>query len=213
MRTTVIRILLLISWCWAAGAAAAPEDEYRAGAASYRSGDVVQAMALLKKPADAGHAGSQALLAYILDKAEFNEEAIAYYRKAAAQGNADGEFGLGSMVAAGDGVKRDLAEAQKWILRAADKGHAQAIESLAQAYIVGGLGLDDAQRQGSDAARWITRAANNNFLPAIERLAAAYRAGHYGLAVDIKKAEALELQVRNARGVAAKTAPNKKGSK
>ena len=133
----VLALLLLWHVCLAW---AAPEDDYRLGADAYRAGDVVRAMALLKTSADAGHAPSQSLLAYILDQAEFNEEAFAYYRKAAAQGNADGEYGLGSMYAVGEGVKRDPAEARKWITRAAERGHAAAINSLAQAYIEGELG-------------------------------------------------------------------------
>jgi len=119
----VLRALgVLLVW-HACFAWAAPEDDFRAGSQAYRTGDVVQAMALLKRSADAGHAPSQSLLAYILDKAEFDEDAVAYYRKAAAQGDAEGEFGLGSMYAAGEGVKRDRAEARKWITRAAEKGH------------------------------------------------------------------------------------------
>jgi TPR repeat protein len=205
-------VLASVLLLWAATAWAAPEDDYRDGAQAYRMGDVVQAMARLKKPADAGHAPSQALLAYILDKAEFNDEAIAYYRKAAAQGNADGEFGLGSMYASGEGVARDYAEARKWITRAAEKGNAGAINALAQAYLGGELGIAERDRGGADALRWITRASDGGFLPAMERLAQAYRTGGYGLAVDAKAAEALEAKVRAARGVAAK-ADTKGGKK
>lgn len=181
-----------------------PEDDFRGGSQAYRMGDVVQAMVLLKRSADAGHARSQSLLAYILDKAEFNEEAVAYYRKAAAQGNADGEFGLGSMYAAGEGVPRDYPEARKLITRAAEKGHAGATNLLAQAYLGGELGIDERQRRGAEALRWITRASEGGFLPAMERLAQAYRTGGYGLAIDLKLAEALEGKIKAARGVAAR---------
>jgi len=207
------RILaLLLAWqtclAWAA-----PEDDYRLGADAYRAGDVVRAMALLKTSADAGHAPSQSLLAYILDQAEFNEEAVAYYRKAAAQGEAEGEYGLGSMYAAGEGVKRDPAEARKWITRAAERGHAAAINSLAQAYIDGELGIDESQRNGADALRWMRLAADAGYLPALERLAAAYRTGAYGLAVDLKQAEAMDAKGRAAKGVVEKTATKRKEKK
>jgi hypothetical protein len=181
---------------------AAPEDDFRAGSRALHAGDVVQAMALLKKSADVGHAPSQSLLAYILDKAEFNEEAIAYYRKAAAQGDAEGEFGLGSMYAAGEGVKRDPVEARRWITRAAERGHATAINALAHAYIKGELGIDANERNNAEALRWVRRAADSGHLPAMENLALAYRTGAYGLAVDLKQAEALDAKVRAARGVA-----------
>lgn len=213
MGTLAIRFLaLLFLWqVWVVWAA--PEDDFRAGSEAYRGGDVVQAMALLKKSADAGHAPSQALLAYILDMAEFNDEAVAYYRKASAQGNLEGEYGLGSMYAAGQGVKRDPAEARRWITRAAEKGHAAAINSLAQAYISGDLGIDETQRNGAEALRWVRRAADSGYLPAMERLAAAYRTGAYGLAVDLKQAEALDAKGRAARGVAEKGAARKKEKK
>ena len=213
MVTLAIRLIALLL-LWQVGVAwAAPEDDFRAGSQAYRSGDVVQAMALLKKSADAGHAPSQALLAYILDQAEFNDEAVDYYRKAAAQGDPEGEFGLGSMYAAGEGVKRDPAEARKWIARAAEKGHAAAINSLAQAYIKGELGLDETQRNGAEALRWVRRAAAAGYLPAMEHLAAAYRAGAYGLAVDLKQADELDAKTRAARGVAEKGAAKKKEKK
>lgn len=213
MRTLALRLfaVLLVWQSWAVWAA--PEDDFRAGSQAFREGDVVQAMAVLKKSADAGHAPSQSLLAYILDKAEFNDEAIAYYRKAAAQGDAEGEFGLGSMYAAGEGVKRDPAEARKWITRAAEKGHAAAINALAEAYIKGGLGIDEKQRSSAEALVWVRRAADSGYVPAMEQLAVAYRTAAYGLAVDLKQAEALDAKVRAVRGVVEKGAAKKKGKK
>lgn len=198
---------------WATvGAWASPEDDYRAGSKAFYGGDFVQAMALLRKPADAGHAPSQSLLGYILDKAELNDEAVVYYRKAAEQNDADGQFGLGSMYAAGEGVKRDLAEARKWITRAAEKGHAGAINVLAQAYINGALGIDESERNGAEALRWVRRAADSGHLPAVERLALAYRTGGYGLAINLEQAQALEAKAKAARGIVEKS-PAKKRDK
>ncbi len=213
MGKRISRVFALLLVWHACLAWAAPEDDYRLGAEAYRGGDVVRAMALLKTSADAGHAPSQSLLAYILDQAEFNEEAVAYYRKAAAQGDADAEYGLGSMYAAGEGIQRDPAQAHEWITRAAQHGHANAINALAQAYIDGELGIDEAQRSGAEALRWVRRAADSGYLPAMERLAAAYRTGAYGLAVDLQRAEALDARSRAARGVAAKAAAKKKERK
>jgi len=212
-RMMVSRVLAgLLAW-HACAVWAAPEDDYRAGAAAYRGGDVVQAMALLKKSADVGHAPSQSLLAYILDKAEFNDEAIAYYRKAAAQGDAEGEFGLGSMYASGEGVKRDPAEARKWITRAAERGHVSAIKVLALAYVKGELGINEAERGSAEALRWLRRAADSGDVPAMEHLVLAYRTGAYGLVVDLKQAEALAAKVRAAQGVAEKGAAKKRDKK
>ena len=213
MAGILIRLFALLFAWQMTSAHGAPEDDYRAGSQAFRRGDVVEAMAMLKKSADVGHAPSQALLAYILDKAEFNEEAVAYYRKAAAQGDADGELGLGSMLAAGDGVKRDADEARKWITRAAEKGHTGAINVLAQAYIKGELGIDEAQRKGPEALRWVRRAADANHPSALEQLASAYRTGGYGLALDPKQAEVLEAKARAARGIVEKPAAKKKDKK
>jgi len=197
--------ILVLPLVWHACAVrAAPEDDYRSGAEAYRGGDVVAAMALLRTSADAGYAPSQSLLAYILDKSEFDEEAVAYYRKAAAQGDPDGEYGLGSMYAMGEGVKRDPLEARKWIARAARKGQAAAVNSLAQAYIDGALGFDETQRNSTEALHWVRLAADAGYWPALERLAAAYRTGAYGLAVDMQQAEAFAVKGRAARGVAEK---------
>lgn len=189
--------------CFALTAFAAPEDDYRAGLKFYQSGDVTSAMAQLRKASDAGHAPAQVLLADILDQAEMNEEAVSYYRKAAEQGHADGEYGLGNMYANGEGVKRDLMEARKWILRAAEKNHVRATNTLAQAYMGGGLGLDDKARGSDDARRWVMRAADNSYLPALDYLAKAHRSGSMGFAVDLKQAETWEARANKIRGVIA----------
>lgn len=209
-------------WAWRAGMAAlalagwltaaqAEDDDYTKGAKLYARGEVTAAMPLLKRAADAGHAGAQAMYADILDKAELDEEAIDYFRKSAAQGNADGQYGLGTMYASGQGVKRDPAEARAWITKAAEQGHALAINALAQAYIGGGLGLTDAERASEAALTWINRAADNKYLPAIDTLAAAYRDGKYGLAPDAKRAEQLAATARELRGIR-KTEKRKKSS-
>lgn len=209
---TLLRVFAIALAGLACMAWAAPDDEFREGSKAYSSGDVVQAMALLRKPADAGHAASQSLLAYILDKSGFNDEALAYYRKAAAQGNADGEFALGSKYASGEGIKRDHAQARKWITSAAEKGHVSATSVLATAYVKGDLGVGEGERGGAEALRWVRRAADTGDVAAMTELAGAYRTGAYGLSVDQKQAEALEAKVRKARGAPAKSAASKQSA-
>lgn len=202
-RRAIVLLAALLAWQgWAA--AASSEEDFHAGSQAYRRGDVVQAVVLLRKSADAGHAPSQTLLAYILDKAGANEEAVAYYRRAAAQGDPEGGFALGLMYAAGEGVERDLAQARRWIAHAAEMGHAGAINTLASAYIRGELGIDEPQRNSANALRWVRMAADSGYLPAMEDLAAAYRTGAYGLAIDVREAEALDAKVVSARGGARK---------
>lgn len=180
-------------------AAAAPEDDFKEGQKAYGRGDVARAMTLLRKPADAGDAKAQALLAEILDRSEFNEEAFGYYRKSAEQGDADGEYGLAGMYASGEGVKKDPQEALRWFVKAAEQGHAQALRVVAGAYIFGDLGLDDAARSSEEAAKWIKRAADADFVPAVETLANAYRSGGHGIAPDAKQAEVWAARLNKLR--------------
>jgi TPR repeat protein len=191
------RWLAMASLAWICSVAAAPEDDFRAGERAFRSGDVVGAMAPLRRAAEAGHAPAQALYGYILDQAESNEEAAAYYRKAAEQGNAEGEFGLGKLLAAGEGVAKDPAAARGWFERAAGKGHALAINVLAQAFLASDLGYkrDPADVKGLS---WVRKAAENRHLPALEYLAKGYRSGEFGKA-DIAQAEKLEARIREIR--------------
>ena len=216
--TTALRARMLawagaaaIAFCSALAHGATADEDFRTGLRSYQSGDMIGAMATLRKPADQGHAAAQALLAEILDRADYNEEAVAYYRKAADQGHPEGEYGLGTMYASGEGVKKDLVVARTWFTKAAEKGHTGAINTVAQAYISGGLGLDEKTRSDPAGLQWIRKAADNSYLPALEYLAKAYRTGAAGLAVDVKQAEALEARARTVRGL--KAEKGKKGSR
>ncbi|MCL5059879.1 MAG: sel1 repeat family protein [Candidatus Thermoplasmatota archaeon] len=108
---------------------------------AFRVGDLVKAMALLKQAAEQNYPPAQARLAELLDVAEQNEEAVRWFRKAADQGSAAGEFGLGRMYAAGEGVEKDAGKAVFWIRRAAEKDYLPAVDVMAQAYRIGDLGL------------------------------------------------------------------------
>ncbi len=202
------RWLGLALLAWACAAAAAPEDDYRAGERAYRAGDVVGAMAPLRRAADAGHAPAQALYGFILDQAESNVDAARYYRLAAEQGNADGEFGMGKLHAAGEGMARDPAAARGWFERAAGRGHAQAINVMAQAFLAGELGL---KRDPSDekGLSWVHKAADQGHLVSLEYLAKGYRSGEFGK-VDVAQAEKLEARIRELRPEPAKKGRAKK---
>jgi uncharacterized protein len=64
-------------------------------------------------------------------------ESVKWARKAADQGNADAEGGLGELYGAGRGVLQDHAEAAKWLRKAADQGNANAQYDLGIAYFKG----------------------------------------------------------------------------
>jgi TPR repeat protein len=155
-------------------------------------------MAPLRRAADLGHAPAQALLGEILDRAEFNEEAVAYFRKAADQGNTDGEFGLGTMLLTGEGVARDPAMAMALFRRAAEKKHPDAIRALAQAHLAdGGPG-----REPAEVLRWARAAAELDHLPSIDALVRAYRQGEYGATPDPKEAARWATRAQELRKVA-----------
>lgn len=198
---SLARLSAVLALLHTGAAQAGPAEDYNDGTKRYADGDLIAAMPLLRKAADAGHAAAQAAIAEILDQADSSTEAVEYYRKSAVQGNAEGQFGLGAMLAAGQGTPKNLAEARKWITLAAEQDHKLAVNELALAYISGGLEIPDAQRQGADALRWIRAAADNGYITAMDKLAAAYRNGELGLAVDVKAAEHWAEKVRKIRGI------------
>lgn len=182
-------------------AQAGVDEDFALGNTSYLGGDFATAMPLLRKAADAGHAQAQAALASLLDTSGADEEAVAYYRKSAAAGNMDGVFGLATMLAAGEGVKKDAQEARTLFVRAAEGGHKQAVIVMAQAYIRGELEIPDEQRNGKEALKWINLAADQGFVPALAVLEQAYRSGGYGLAVDLASADLVKQKIDKILGV------------
>lgn len=190
--------VLSVSTVWAG-----PNEDYQAGFKSFQSGDVVGAMAPLRTAANAGHAKAQVLLAEILDRSEFDEEALALYRQAAAQGDADGMFGLGVMLAAGEGIaKKEPLDGRQWIEKAAEAGQKQAINVMAQAHLKAELGLSEADRDTPTALRWVQQAAENDYLPALDALIAAYSLGNrWGLGINKVLADQYQAQANRVRNV------------
>ena len=148
--------VLIWAICFAAfGVNAAPKDDSDDGERAFRSGDLVGAMVKYRKAADAGYAPAQARLADFLDSADEDAAAVALYRKAATQGDAHGEFGLGSMYAKGEGVAKDVDEGRRLIFAAADKNYPAAVELVVKVHRNGGLGLPPDPAQ---AGLWEARA-------------------------------------------------------
>jgi TPR repeat protein len=73
------------------------------------------------------------MLAFILDKADFVDEATALYRAAAAQDDADGHAGLAHAYLTGRGVAKDEKLALQHFSKAADLGHAGSRAVVARA--------------------------------------------------------------------------------
>jgi TPR repeat protein len=102
------------------GTAAAPADDHQRGVQAYQRGDVVAAMAALRAAAKAGYAPAQSLLAFILEQADFTNEAARLYREAAAQGDVDAHTGLANLYLSGRGVAKDEKQAQWHFSKAAE---------------------------------------------------------------------------------------------
>ena len=173
---------------------AGPQEDYVAGRKAYLAGDVPGAMPALKRAADAGLAPAQSLYGYILDRAEYNEEAAMYFRRAAEQGDADGQYGLGVLHAAGEGVPRDPAAAREMFERAGNQGHVLATVALSQAFLGGTLGFKTDPADASGLA-WVKKAGELGSIPALKYLAQGYRTGAFGTA-DAAQAERLEKRIR-----------------
>lgn len=170
--------------------------QYQGGLLALQRGDVAGAMAALRAPAMAGHAASQSLLAFVLERADLSAEAAKFWREAASQGDADAHAGLAALYQSGRGVAKDEKLALHHFSEAAERGHAAAVEVVALAWIQGQLGAD-ALAQPATAAAALKRAAQQGHLASADALVGAYRQGRFGLPVD--EAQAVAWQDRAAQ--------------
>ena len=83
-------------------------------------------------------------------------EAVNWYRKAAAEGFALGQLGLGLMYGKGQGVPKDDAEAAKWFHKAAEQGEPQAQFLLGIMYEQG-IGV---LKHDAESLKWYLKAAS-----------------------------------------------------
>ncbi len=210
MRGCMYGLLLVLS-CWAPMAVAdqavsggatsasmSAEEEYQAGVKAAMDDDPVSAAKLFAGAAERGHAGAQARLAFIVKDGSGQKQALELFRRAAEQGNAVGQYGLGLMHM--EKPYLDFAEARKWLTMAADQGYESATIVMAKSYLSGGLGLDEKERNGPETVKWLKRAAEFDDGPMIKELADAYRKGKYGLEVDLKQAAEWEVKYREVTG-------------
>jgi TPR repeat protein len=160
-----------------AAAFAGPAEDYAAAQKAFHSGDLPRAMQLLERASNAGHAPAQAMLAWILDGAEENSRAVALYRRSAAQGYPEGQFGLATMYLKGEGVARNNAEAVKLLTSAAEQGHGQSAALLGSAYLNGDLGLEKDPAQGRTWLEQAAAAGDPSARQQLERLDGAAQEG------------------------------------
>lgn len=107
------------------------------------------------------------------------KQAIAWYRKAAAQGHVGAMEQLGEIYALGEGAPQDDAEAARWFRKAADAGNAAAQYNLGLAYAKGaGVKADI-----PSAIAWFRKSAAQGQAAALAKLGIAYSEGT-GVAKD-----------------------------
>ena len=115
-------------------------------------------------------------------------------------GYVEAQFVLGKRYRDGDGVAADAAAAVKWFLRAAEAGHAGAVNSLANCYDKGtGVAVDFVK-----AIALYTRASEAGNSVAQFNLGMRYLIGSSGVACDVAKAR--EWLARAAAGGVAQAA-------
>ena len=131
-------------------------------------------MATLTRQAQSGDVAAQLDLADEYYKRGNHAKAFEWTTKAANQGFADAQFGLGVLYHNGHGVSQDYQKAVEWITKAANQGHAAAQTNLGLMYEQGKGVRQDYQK----AFEWTTKAANQGFADAQFNLALMYVNGH-----------------------------------
>jgi TPR repeat protein len=194
---------------FASQAQASADEDFRRGQTAYQRGDFASAMHTLRAPAKAGHGPSQTLLAYILEQADFAEEAARLYESASAQGDPDAHAGLANLYLTGRGIAKDEKKALAHFSKAAERGHAGAALVLAEVHLKGLWGLGAEVRDDSRTLAVLNRAAELGHLPSAEALARAHREGGWGLHPDAAMAATWQARIAELRRQRAGAAPAK----
>ena len=107
-------------------------------------------------------------LAGVLGLPEDNLQAIKWFRKAAEQGHASGQFSLGFMLYHyHEGIQTDYSEAAKWFQKAAEQGHARSCFKIGWMYEHGEAVPEDKYKAG----KWFLKAAEQGHAKSQIRLA------------------------------------------
>jgi len=111
-------------------------------------------------------------------------QAMAWFRKAADQGQRDAQAVIGSMYYFGQGVPQDYPQAMAWYRKAADQGQIDAVAAIGNLYYFGqGVPQDYAQ-----AMTWYRKAADQGQLDAVAAIGNLY---YFGQVVPQDYAEAM----------------------
>jgi len=169
-----IVLTMLAPMAWA-------QTDIEAALRDYDSGKYAEAAPAMRSLARSGNAIAQYKLSvmhfYGHGVAEDESEAMVWAQRAAAQGDVDAMFFIGTMYVFGDTVHQTVddpdVEAAKWFFQAASRGHADAEYSLGLLFLAG-KGVTQNQ---DEALKWINRAAEHGHASARDFLS-GQRGGH-----------------------------------
>ena len=140
-----------------------PAIDLALGETAFNREDLSTAMTHFTNAAKQNYAPAQVRLGEILDASEYDKEAVDWYRKAAVQGYAAGEYRLATMYIIGEGVEKNAEKGLYWLNLAAEKDFIPALRSLAQVHRYGEMGLAISLDQAAkldEQARTLEAAAN-----------------------------------------------------
>jgi hypothetical protein len=121
-------------------------------------------------------------------------KAAEWYRKAAEQGDADGQRRLGNMYKFGNGVEQDLTKAAEWYRKAAEQGNAEGQCLLGIMYEFG----NGVEKDLTKAAEWYRKAAEQGDAEGQWRLGNMYYFGD-GVEKEFLEAKARERGLERVR--------------
>lgn len=165
-------------------------------AASTRSAASITApsLAALQKQAAAGNAAAEYTLGYRLGVSKNpadNAKAVDWYRKAAAQGNTDAEWALGTVYVFGDpsiGIPQDVPTGLRWMRKSLSDGSADNMAVYGDILAITGsrTGNEQAMREGVE---WIRRGATGGSVRGMNILGSFLLTGMMDMPPDRKTAE------------------------
>jgi TonB family protein len=104
---------------------------------------------------------------------QIDKEAVKWYRKSAKQGEAYGQFNLGTLYLKGRGVKQSDKEAANWYRKAAEQGNANGQRLLGSMYEKG----RGVKQSDKEAVKWYRKAAEQGDAYGLLYLGSTYLKG------------------------------------
>jgi uncharacterized protein len=148
------------------------------GDKSLASEDFQAAISFYVRAANRGHSEAAVQAGAIYEhRLKSYGEALTWYRRAADQGSAAGQFCVGVFYRDGLTLQRDFREAAKWTRMAADQGHSEAQFNLGVMYLRG----DGVSLELPSAVRWLEMAAGQGNVNAQKALYTLAQQGLYQL--------------------------------